>query len=93
MTIWIWSITNFSFQVCSGRERFDGFGCYDVVVQPNGVTWHEAYDHCAAMGKTLLAIETREENDAVEYHLQQVEGKQNCVNTLRAPDLHLLPVS
>ena len=75
MTIWIWSMTNSSFQVCSERERFGEFGCYDVIVQSDGVTWHEAYDHCAALGKALLAIETAEENDAVLYYLQQVESK------------------
>ena len=75
MTIWIWSMTNCSFEVCSGRERFGEFGCYDAIVLSGGVTWYEAYDHCVAQGKALLAIKTKEENNAVLYYLQQNEGK------------------
>ena len=74
MTICIWSVINCSFQVCLGRERFGGFGCYDVIVQPSGATWHEAFAHCADMGRRLLAIESKAENDAVENSLQQIGG-------------------
>ena len=62
------------FQACVGRERFGGFGCYDVILEPGGITWPDAYDRCADMNKTLLAIESAEENDAVENYLLQNEG-------------------
>ena len=61
--------------VCSGRERLGELGCYDVIVQPGGVTWYEASKHCADSGRTLLAIESTEENDAIENHLIQSEGQ------------------
>ena len=64
-----------AFQVCAGRERFGRFGCYDVIVQPDGVTWYDANDYCADTDKALLAIEIREENNAVNSYLQQNEGK------------------
>ena len=75
--ICMWSMINLAnaFQVCAGRERFGGFGCYDVIVQPGGVTWYDANEHCADLDKALLAIETQEENDAVNSYLQQNEGK------------------
>ena len=62
--------------VCVGRRhRFGGFGCYEVITQPGGVTWYEASAHCAAQGKTLLAIESEDENDAVKYYLEQNQGQ------------------
>ena len=74
--IYMWSMINLdAFQVCAGRERFGGFGCYDVIVQPGGVTWYDANEHCADLDKALLAIETQEGNDAVNSYLQQNEGK------------------
>ena len=63
------------FQVCAGRERLGGFGCYDVIVHPDGVTWYDANDRCADLDMALLAIETQEENAAVNSYLQQNEGK------------------
>ena len=61
--------------VCRGRERVGGYGCYDVVVKPGGMTWREAGDSCTDMGKALLAIESSKENDAINNYLQQNEGK------------------
>ena len=55
--------------------RIDGFGCYDVIEQPDGVTWYDANDYCVGTERTLLAIESVEENDAFENYLQQNEGK------------------
>ena len=77
MLIQVWSVIHLTdvFQACVGRERFGGFGCYDVILEPDGITWYGANNHCAAMGKTLLAIESEDENDAFETHLQQNEGQ------------------
>ena len=78
--IWIRSVMNWidSFQEYEGRERFGEFGFYDVHVQPGGVTWHEANNHCVGLGRALLAIESAGENDAFENFLQQNEGKGDC---------------
>ena len=66
-----------------GGEHIGGFGCYEVIVRPEGMTWHDANSHCAALGKALLAIETEEENDAVENYLQQNEGTIDIVNLIQ----------
>ena len=34
------------------------FGCYDVIVQPGGATWHATNNRCIELGKTLLSIES-----------------------------------
>ena len=56
-------------------NRVGGFGCYTIVTKGDGVTWHDANDYCADMGTTLLAIESKDENDAIENYLQQTEGE------------------
>ena len=38
---------------------------YDVILQPDAVTWHDANSYCIDLGKTLLTIWSREENDAL----------------------------
>ena len=52
--------------MCAGRERVGGFGCYDVIRNSSGVTWYEAYKYCDDLGKSMLAIESAEENDAIK---------------------------
>ena len=74
VTICIRSVINCLFQVCLGRERFGGFGCYDIIEPPGGAPWHEAFAHCVEMGRALLAIESKAENDAVEDSLLQIAG-------------------
>ena len=49
-------------------------------MQPSN--WSTAYNHCAVLGKALLAIETEEENNAVVYYLQQIEGKVTRIDIL-----------
>ena len=81
--IWILSIIWIhSFEVCPGRERIGGFGCYDVIRIPGGANWYQANEHCTDIGKVLLAIESEEENTAVKNYLKQKEGKQ--IDILRA---------
>ena len=72
-----------AFSVCLGRRhRFGGFGCYEVITQPSGVTWHEASNHCTALNKTLLAIDSDDENEAVKYYLEQYQGQLEWINLL-----------
>ena len=60
--------------MCLGRERFGGFGCYDIIEPPGGATWHEAFAHCVGMGRALLAIESKAENNTIEDSLLQIAG-------------------
>ena len=51
-------------------------------------TWHEANEHCARMGKTLLAIESEEENNAIKNFLLENEGKLNILASISQINLH-----
>ena len=85
--VYIWNGTSWSsvtrhvwivlviLKVCLGRERVGGFGCYDVIKKPGGMTWLEASNYCTDMGNVLLAIDSTEENDAIKSYLQENEGK------------------
>ena len=54
--------------------RVGGYGCYDVRTDLGRTTWYEAKQACAKMGKTLLAIEAEDENDAIKRFLEESEG-------------------
>ena len=58
-----------------GREHLGDFGCYDFIMYPDGITWSNANDYCVDQGKSLLAIESGDENDAIKNHLRQNEGQ------------------
>ena len=64
-----------TFWACIGRVRIGGFGRYDIIYQPDGVTWHDATDYCIEAGKALLGIVFAEENEAIKDYLRQNEGK------------------
>ena len=51
-------------------------------------TWHEANEHCARMGKTLLTIESEEENNAIKNFLLENEGKLNILASISQINLH-----
>ena len=59
-----------------GRGRLGDFGCYEFVMHPDGITWHDTNEYCVDQGTSLLATESGEENNKIKTHLLQNEGKR-----------------
>ena len=54
--------------------RVGGYGCYHVRTDLGKTTWYEANQTCVQMDKTLLAIESEEENYAIKSFLWEKQG-------------------